>query len=307
MAKKRLLIAQLGTPVSPKVRDVRSFLSRFLSDPRVVGLPRLWWQLFLRCILLPFYAPKSAKLYARLWDGEMFLSKRKTLELEQSLKNHLDDTFEIEIFFSYSSKIVGHKSEQDVFILFPQYCESTHGVIRQQVLNYFPQSKILPSFHDQEFYISACAQHIDEALGAVRAQGQWIQKVILSFHNMPLKQIKKWDDPYLTQCQETYKLIKSRLREIEKRDVHIAFQSRFGRGRWAKPETRNMVLELLKKGDTHIAVFCPGFLVDGVETVDEIGHRLCQEVKSLGGELLFIPCLINREDFVQGLSRYLLK
>lgn len=308
MAKKRLLLVQLGTPNSPQVKDVRNFLRKFLSDPKVVGLPPFLWQIFLNFILFPFYAAKSARLYARLWDGEMFLSKRKTLELQYSLENFLEQTHEIETFFSYSDHALSKKEqERDVLFLFPQYCESTHGVFKDQIFKMYPHSKIFSSFHDQKFYIDACAQHIDEALGAARAQGLWIQKIILSFHNMPLKQIKKWNDPYLTQCQETYKLIRSCVREIEKKDIHIAFQSRFGRGRWAKPETRNMVLEFIKKGDRHIAIFCPGFLTDGLETADEIGFRLYQEVKELGGELLFIPCLNNREDFIRGLSNYVLK
>ena len=94
MAKKRLILAQLGTPATPKVSDVRAFLAKFLGNPRVVGLPRLLWQLFLRLFLLPFYAPKSAKLYQRLWDGEMFLSKRKTFDLTAKLKARLQNTHE---------------------------------------------------------------------------------------------------------------------------------------------------------------------------------------------------------------------
>lgn len=309
MAKKGLILAQLGTPATPKVSDVRVFLARFLGNPRVVGLPRFWWQIFLRCILLPFYAPKSARLYAKLWDGEMFLSKRKTFEFEQKLQARLSQTHQIETFYSCMKSQRKEKIEtpHDVLILFPQYCESTYGVLKEELGREYKNLRIYPSFHLEEFYLKACAQRIDEALALARAQGLWVQKLILSFHNMPLKQIRIWDDPYLTQCQETYKQIKTRVKEIESRDVHIAFQSRFGRGRWAKPETREMVLELIKKGDRHIAVFCPGFIVDGIETVDEIGIRLHDEVKALGGELLFIPCLNDRDDFIEGLADYLLK
>ncbi len=309
MAKKRLILAQLGTPATPKVSDVRAFLARFLGNPRVVGLPRFWWQLFLRLFLLPFYAPKSAKLYERLWDGEMFLSKRKTYELAQRLQTHLNETHEIETFYSCVKKVKGYtiKDSCEALILFPQYCESTHGVLKEELNSIYKNLKVHPSFHLDEFYLKACGQRIDEGLAKARAQGIWIQKLILSFHNMPLKQIRVWDDPYLSQCQETYKVLKVRVKEIESRDVHIAFQSRFGKGRWAKPETREMVLELIKKGDKQIAIFCPGFLVDGIETVDEIGLRLREEVEALGGQLVFIPCLNDMDEFVEGLASYLLK
>jgi len=312
MAKKRFLLAQMGTPCSPKVSDVRHFLFLFLSDPKVVGLPWFFWKFFLKCFLLPLYSAKSAKLYERLWDGEMFMSKRKTCELALSLKQKINNeseyaNAELETFFSYSDHKLNNNQNPNVLILFPQYCESTYGVIKKELEKKYLNFETYPPYYNQNFYINACVQHIDEALGAARVKGHLIQKLILSFHSMPLKQIKKWDDPYLAQCQETYKLIKERVKEIEKKDIHIAFQSRFGPGKWATPETKEFAIECLKKDHKEIAIFCPGFIVDGIETVDEIGRRLSDEMKSLGGELFFIPCLNARDDFVSGLADYILK
>ena len=192
MAKKRLILAQLGTPATPKVSDVRAFLAKFLGNPRVVGLPRLLWQLFLRLFLLPFYAPKSAKLYQRLWDGEMFLSKRKTFDLTAKLKARLQNTHEIINFYSCSKKIEGQTvlDSYEALILLPQYCESTHGVLKEELDQNFKNVKIYSSFHLEEFYLMSCAQRIDEGLAQARAQGIWIQKLVLSFNNMPLKQIR---------------------------------------------------------------------------------------------------------------------
>lgn len=330
MSKKtKVVLVQLGSPKSPSTSDVREYLREFLGDPRVVDINPLVWKVILNCFVLPFRPKRSAKLYSRIWDGQSFPLITITEAFAKKVQSHLDpETIEINHAFLLSSpriKDVWDDWEKDVreenspateliaIAMFPQYSESTvasgmdafAAELKNRVL--IPPFEFLTDFHRSKAFIDNSVQIITEKFGGFRQEGKSIDAFVISFHGIPKRRVIEKEDQYFNHCFETFYLIKQKLVErglIEPEQMHMTFQSRFGREEWLTPYTDDYVEDLVKAGNTRIAVYCPSFVADCLETIDEIGHELQEEVEPHGGEILFVPCLNDRDDWCRDFADF---
>ncbi len=302
--KTKVLLAQLGSPRSPRVGDVRAFLREFLGDPRVVDAPRWLWAIVLNLFVLPFRPRRSAEAYARIWDGDGFPLVKTTLKVAEGLKPHLDGNIEVEACFLLADPRVGEVLDrweqenpatraQDVLVLpqFPQYAESTTASVVDVVAKEFhsrveiPRFSVLESYHRSRCFIDNSVRRIRESLTSARPD-----VLVISFHGIPLRRVLDKKDPYFRHCLETFRLIERGLGKLDV-PVKMTFQSRFGTEVWLGPYTDATVEQLVEDGHKHVAVYCPSFVVDCLETTDEIGNELRHEVEKRGGKLTAIPCL----------------
>ncbi len=277
---KVVIFAQLGSPKSPRRRDVREYLKAFLSNRLVVDLNPILWKLILHIFILPFRSKKSAARYQQIWDGEKFLLNTNSEGFVNKLK-HYGVICDLGYVLGKPSlkEILRKYKDEEVIVwpLFPQYCKSTTGLIEEIIGD--QDVKLISSFHDHDYYIDSCVKKIEEAL---------IQKsvdtLILSFHSVPIEN----NGVYIQHCLQSFQLIKSK---ISHQNVLLAFQSKFGRGQWMGPSLEVLIEQEAKEGRTQTAVFCPGFLMDCLETQLEVGTELKERVRPWGVDLSYIDCL----------------
>lgn len=317
-SKVKVIIAQLGSPKSTKVSDVRSFLREFLGDPRVVDVTPWVWKIILYLFVLPFRPKRSAKAYQRIAAPEGFPLITNTAAVAQGLVPHLDSNIELNHVFLLShprlNVVLDEWEKEDQFTRaqkvvvlpqFPQYSESTIASAIDGVGHEFKNRVNIPSFEFVNFYhrsrafIDHSVRKIEETLAA----NPGVEMLFLSFHGIPLRRVVSKKDIYLLHCMETYELIKQKLQlDIP---VKICFQSRFGSEVWLGPYTDESVTAQIKAGTKKVAVYSPSFVVDCLETTDEIGNELGHEVRSLGGELVAIPCLNNDPAWIQDYAHFI--
>jgi ferrochelatase len=302
--KIKVILGQLGSPKSTKVKDVRDYLREFLGDPRVVDINPFLWKLILNLFVLPFRPKKSAALYARILEKDGFPLITNTEKVAKALKPLLDSNLELDHIFLLShprADVVLDAWEKEdistraqrVLVLpqFPQYSEATIGAVVDAVAGEFkkrvniPTFSVVSSYHRSKAFIDHSARKIQESLAAHPD----MQELVISFHGIPLRRVLKKKDVYLLHCLETYELIKEQLKLSI--PVSMTFQSRFGQEVWLGPYTDKTVVEKVEHGVKKIGVYCPSFVVDCLETTDEIGHELAHEVKDAGGSLVHIPCV----------------
>lgn len=316
--KTKAVVVQLGSPKSPKVSDVRSYLKEFLGDPRVVDVTPWLWKIILNLFILPFRPKRSAKLYSRIWDGSSFPLITITEDFAKKVSAALPDkeTVEVNHAFLLSSPRVNevwdswehdleHKPDQAAtrllaIAMFPQYSQSTvasgmDGFAKVlETRTKIPPFEFLTDFHRSHAFIDNSARLVDHHLKKLNSEKK-VDKLILSFHGIPKRWVIYKGDAYYQHCYETFCLIRERLKEISSDHVEYAFQSRFGSEEWLTPYTEDRVDELIEEGHKNIAVYCPAFVADCLETVDEIGVELKEQAHESGGDIQHIPCL-NDDD-----------
>ncbi len=250
---------------------------------------------------MPFRPKKSAALYKRIWDGKTF----PLISLSESFKNQLEPQKNVSIKLAYlleNSPDVsqcfdewekeGHFWERIIVCpLFPQYSESTYAAAFDRVLEKMKHTVSIPplsfisSFHLSHAFIENSSHRIREYLT------ESTEHLILSFHGVPKRRFLYKGDPYYDHCFETFALLKRKVREFSSVEMSMCFQSRFGSEEWATPYLDEYIENLQEKGVKNIAVYCPSFIIDCLETIDEIGHELKNDVEKNNGHLTFIPCL----------------
>ncbi|CBW26948.1 ferrochelatase [Halobacteriovorax marinus SJ] len=325
--KTKVVFVQLGSPKSPKVSDVRTFLKEFLGDPRVVDINPTLWKIILNLFVIPFRPARSAKLYSRIWNGESFPLIDNTKSFSDKVSSFLkSDKVEVEYAFLLSSPRVDEvwdrwerevssspetaATELLIIPMFPQYSESTvasgmdgfFSVLKTRVQ--IPPFKFLTNFHRSKAFIDNSVVQIDNFLERFERDGKKSDKLIISFHGIPKRRVLYKNDIYYKHCFETYFLIKSRVKNIDARDIVITFQSRFGSEEWLTPYTEDVMEELIDEGAKNIAVYCPSFVADCLETTDEIATELAEEAKELGGEIQFIECLNDDKKWCEDFSHF---
>lgn len=316
--KVKIVIGQLGSPASPETKDVRKFLKEFLGDPRVVDLPRFLWWVILNLFVLPFRPKKSGEAYARIWDGEKFPLIENTRLFAEKVSKYLDPNIELNyafllsepkvssVFKSWVEEDKNHRAEKLIVLpQFPQSSESTTASVVDTLSHTFAKTVNIPSFEFVSSYHKLKA-FID--LGSTKIQ-EYIDRenpddLIISFHGMPLRRITQKEDEYYFHCYETFVLLRSQIK-MNPENIHMTFQSRFGSEQWLGPATDTYALELLENKKKKVAVYCPSFVVDCLETTDEIGSELKEEVELAGGELVFIPCLNDDDDWAKAYADYI--
>jgi ferrochelatase len=311
-----VVLVQLGSPKSPSIKDVRDFLRKFLSDPKVVDLNPILWKIILELFVLPFRPKRSAKAYARIWDGESFPLITGTEDLRHSLAGVMErDGIQLRVGYLLGNNLV-EQSLADlekfdcltVVPLFPQFSESTTGSVWDRISSILDKKvalsdiRFISSFHKTKAFIDASVSIIKKA-AANKCPGDVL---VISFHGIPLRRILEKGDPYLFHCSETFYLMKQELLSIfEEKDIHMTFQSRFGSERWLGPYTDKYCRDLAATGHKNIYVYCPSFVVDCLETIDEIGFELAEFVKEDGAQIHLIPCLNSDEKFSTEFGEYL--
>ena len=286
-----VLIINLGTPDAPEAAAVRRYLAEFLSDPRVIEIPRIVWLPILHGIILRTRPKKSAHAYKQVWTEEGSPLAAITRRQSASLQERLGEDVIVDFAMRYGNPGIAQSLENLIALgcerilvapLYPQYCAATTATAMDAVyaalakMRRQPALRSLPPYYDAELHIAALKDSLERQLAALDFDPQ---RLLLSFHGMPQRTLEL-GDPYHCHCQKTARLLSGQL-GIR---TDIAFQSRFGRAKWLEPATDQVLAAYPKEGVTRIAIAAPGFSADCVETVEELGIRGRDTFFSSGGE-----------------------
>jgi ferrochelatase len=308
-ARTGVLLANLGTPASPSVADVRAYLREFLSDPLVVRAPRwIWWPV-LRGIILPFRAPRSAQLYRSIWTGAGSPLLVHSRAQARALAERLGPATPLALGMRYGepdlrgalAELAGRGCARVLLVpLFPQESSTTTGTLveRARVLarELGLELDTLPAFHSHPAYVRALARSVRDAV----PEGPALHHVF-SFHGLPAAYVAA-GDPYLGHCRATAERLAAEL-GLAAEGWSLAFQSRFGPQRWLEPYLEPHLAGLAAR-HRRVVLATPGFLADCLETLEELGVRARECFRAAGGdELRLVPCLNARPDFIEGLER----
>jgi ferrochelatase len=297
-----VLVVNLGTPDAPTPEAVRRFLAEFLSDPRVIDLPRLPWQIILRTVILPFRPKRSAHAYQQVWTpaGSPLLTGTEALTraLERRLAALLPEPPAVAMGMTYGNPSIAHGLDRllasgirrlIVLPLYPQYSATTTAAGLDRVdaalagMAAPPERIVVEDYHDDPRHIAALA-------GSIAAARAPFDHLLFSFHGIPARYAAA-GDPYGERCLATARLVAAQLGLAGER-WSVAFQSRVGRARWLEPYTEDRLCELAAAGVGRLAVACPGFAVDCLETLEEIAIRGRETFLAAGGaEFEYIAAL----------------
>lgn len=311
-----ILLTNLGTPDAPTTPALRRYLKEFLWDKRVVDLPRPLWWLILNGIILNTRPQRSAKSYQKVWTESgsplMDISLRQQVALQAALDANYPGAFHVELAMRYGKPSIakGMQALRDsgcwrvlVLPLYPQYSltttESTFDAVNGMMKTGCDmlELRLVRNYHDHPAYIAALAASIRED---IKANGQ-PDKLLFSFHGIP-KRYYENGDPYPDQCHRTAGLMAEALK-LEDDAWILTFQSRFGREEWMQPYTDKALQNLPRKGMENVAVICPGFAADCLETLEEISIQNRKFFMDAGGEFFrYIPALNDRKDHIRTLA-----
>ncbi len=311
--KKGVLLINLGTPKTPTPADVRVYLKKFLSDPRVIDMPAWKWNPILNLAILPHRPEKSAKLYQAIWSEEhgsplLYYTQRQTEMLQEELPDYI-----VRYAMSYSEPEIAQvllEMEQlevdklTIIPLYPQYSTTTVGSVLDDINRFYmgrikiPSLKIVTDFCDFAPYIDALADKIKRAIDEFQPD-----KLLFSYHGIPVSYVEK-GDPYAERCKLTTKLIMERLGNVSYTET---FQSRFGPDTWLTPATDDTLRELPKEGVKRVLVVAPSFVSDCLETLHELEIENKEYFMQSGGtEFKMVPALNDDYSFTQVLKSLVL-
>ncbi|EKK0958038.1 ferrochelatase, partial [Enterococcus faecalis] len=278
MKRTGILLVNLGTPKDSSKTEVRKYLKTFLSDRRVIKLHPIIWKPILNGIILNIRPKKSAKLYQKICTENGFPLLEYTEKQMENLKNICPEV-EVTIGMSYSEPSIETAldtllskeiEELNVIPMYPQYSGTTVGSVFDSVMNYFIKSdrivdiKFIRSFYNNPQYIDYFSKKINEALNESP-----IDAIVFSYHGIPMSYVKDGDN-YPKECTKTTKLIMDKLGDIR---YYQTYQSKFGPSEWLKPATDDTLKKLPSKGIKNILIVAPGFVVDCLETIEELEHE----------------------------------
>ena len=300
-ARVGVLLVNLGTPDAPTASAVRRYLREFLSDPRVVALPRIVWLPILYLLILPFRPVRAAHKYATIWreDSPLRLHLARQVQLLRGfLGERTRKAIPVAGGMRYGNPPITQALEElkargcdriVVFPLYPQYATSTTASAEDALGRALrgwkpaPRVKVIGEFHAHPLYVKAIARNVNE---------YWMKsgrpdRLVMSFHGLP--KVVAAREPYEAQCRESARLIAIELGWNDARTL-VTFQSRLGRAEWLTPYTADTLASLGRDGIGRVDVVCPGFAADCLETLEEIaqeGRRLFLEAG--GKEFHYIP------------------
>ncbi|MEM7294911.1 MAG: ferrochelatase [Pseudomonadota bacterium] len=306
-----VLLVNLGTPDAPTASAVRRYLAEFLSDTRVIEVPRLIWWFILHGIILRIRPGAVAKNYASIWgeDGSPLLAI--TRQQAERLQKRLDDAgreISVQVAMRYGNPSIAEGLQQlidqgvtRVLVLsaYPQYCAATTATVFDKVtevmrgMRRIPEVRFINDYHDHPLYIEALASSVREAW-EVRDPAQ---KLLLSFHGIPQRNVDR-GDPYQSQCQRTAHILAEKL-GIDGERCMTVFQSRFGPAEWLQPYCVDTLEKLGSENFPSVDILCPGFAADCLETLEEIEVENREVfVEAGGGDYHYIPALNARDDHI---------
>ncbi len=313
-ARTAVLLCNLGTPDEPTPKAVRRYLAEFLSDRRVVEIPRLLWLLILHGIILRFRPAKSAAKYASIWTPQgsplKVWTERQAKMLQGWLgqRNHM---VKVRWAMRYGSTSIA--SQLDAMKLdgvtrvlvvpaYPQYSATTTASVFDAVYAWAQKTRALPElrfvnhYHDDADYISALAASVQRHW---KANGRPDQ-LVMSFHGVPERTLHL-GDPYHCECFKTARLLAEKL-GLRKEQYKVTFQSRLGRAKWLEPYTEPTLIAMGQAGVERVDVICPGFTSDCLETLEEINMEAREAFLHAGGkEFHYIPCLNDDPEWITAL------
>lgn len=314
-ARTGVLLLQLGTPSAPTTRALRAYLREFLSDRRVIDLPRAIWLPILHGIVLRTRPRRSARLYASIWTPMgsplAVISERQAAGLQQRL-DPAAARITVRIAMRYGApsipSVVAEMLRAGVTRLlavpmYPQYAGATTGSSLERLLGVIgarsevPALRVVPPFPDDPGYIGALA-----GLAEGHLRGRTIDHVVLSFHGLP-ERYARAGDPYPGHCERTAAELVRRMAWAADQ-VTLAFQSRFGPEPWLQPYTDATLRRLAESGRRRVAVMCPGFTTDCLETLEEMAVTNCRVFVDAGGtDYHYVPCLNDSTAWLEALER----
>lgn len=310
MNKKAVLLVNLGTPAKDDEKSVRAFLKQFLSDRRVVDLPRLLWLPLLNFIILPFRTKKATKAYRKIWTATGSPLRNITEKLSQDVNTVMQSKGSLcDFAMTYGEPSISHKltelkqqgiNDITVIPLYPQYSVSTTAPVFDQISAHvsknidFPGIHFIHDYHDHPLYIDALCASI---------QAQWekhgqSEKLVFSFHGIPKRYVNK-GDPYQTHCERTTALVVAQL-GLDESQYLLAYQSRFGKEEWLTPYVDLELEALAKSGCMSVDVLCPAFATDCLETLEEMALENKALFLEAGGQKFnYIGCLNSNDSQVE--------
>ncbi len=312
-----ILLTNLGTPDAPDAPALRRYLREFLSDPRVVEIPRLLWMIILHGIVLRVRPKRSAEAYESVWTPEGSPLKVHTVEQTTKLAERLQakwgDQVRVDYAMRYGKPAIpdvaqtmmeGGVRRLLVLPLYPQYSGSTSASTFDALAKDFagrrwlPHLRFVASYHDFEPYIDALAASIKQHW----SEHGRADKLILSYHGVPLRYLHQ-GDPYHCQCHVTTRLLADKL-GLKEGEYLTTFQSRFGKAEWLQPYTDKTLKALPAQGVKTVQVVCPGFSADCLETLEEIAVENRDYFIESGGERFeYIPALNARTEHIDALEK----
>ena len=315
VSKTAVVLANLGTPDAPTAAAVRVYLKEFLSDPRIVEIPRFIWWIILNGIILPFRSRQSAEKYASIWTDEgsplKIHTERQAALLQQSMTARGHD---VRVVYAMRYGNPGLPTVLDqlkaegcdrllVLPAYPQYSGTTTASIFDTVFTHYtrvrntPELRLIKHYHDHEGYIDALAASVRTYWG----QHGRPDKLVMSFHGVP-KRTLLLGDPYHCECYKTARLVAGKL-GLGKDDYLVTFQSRFGKAEWLQPYTAPTLEKLAEAGVGRVDVMCPGFTSDCLETLEEISMEARDDFLAGGGSAFhYIPCLNEDPQWIEAMA-----
>lgn len=306
-----VLLTNTGTPDSPTTSAVRRYLREFLSDIRIVKIPRIIWLPILYLLILTFRPRRSAALYQKIWTPDGSPMRTIMQRLCNKLKNKINTnshSFQIAIGMNYGNPSIHDALEKlraeninelIVLPLYPQYSNTTTASTFDRVYHALHEWPSLPAitmlrdYAAHPEYISALAHSVKEFW---RVHGQ-AEHLLISFHGLP-QRFADAGDPYPQRCEQTANMLAAAL-NLSSNQWTLCYQSQFGYDKWLQPSTQTLISELPSKNIKDIDVICPGFAIDCLETLEEIAERGKEDFIAAGGnDLRLIPALNDSDEQV---------
>lgn len=317
--KVTIIVANLGTPDEPTVPAVREFLKQFLSDQRVIEIPKLLWQIILRCFVLPFRPKHVSEAYAEVWSNDSPMREilfEQVAQIKQQLIQH-NTEFDLNIVpaMTYCNPGIQavlaeiSQNPQDhviLFPLFPQYSATSSAPLYDALAKWtlkqrnLPGISIIRDYYQHPLFINALANSVK----AFQQQHGQADKLLMSFHGIPQPYADK-GDPYADRCRITAQKVADRLGLAES-EWGISFQSRFGKQEWVKPYTDQVLTDWAQQGVKSVQVLSPAFSADCLETLEELAMQNADLFKAQGGQRYqYIPALNTNADHIEMLSQFI--
>lgn len=320
-ARTGILICNLGTPDAPNSKAVRRYLRQFLSDPRVIEVPKWIWWWVLNFIILVIRPKRSAHAYKKIWTNSgsplLTISQNITEGIQKELDQRLRNQVVCELGMRYGQPSISDALRKLktagarrilILPLYPQYSATTTGssidAVCQELMTWrwVPEIRTINQYYDEPGYINSLCNSIRDHWKAF-GQGE---KLLFSFHSIP-KSYFNAGDPYSCFCEKTARLVAQRL-ELNDDQWSLSFQSRMGAQEWLKPYTDLRLKELANAGVKSIDVICPGFAADCLETLEEIAITDRDIFLQAGGERFhYISALNDRPDHTQAIADIIIK
>ena len=318
--KTGVLITNLGTPDAPNAKSLKIYLNQFLSDPRVIEIPKIIWQIILKLIILQIRPRKSAANYKKIWTDKgsplLDISQRQLEGVKKIiLEKYPNVEFALGMRYGNPSIEKALKDLQEkqvrrllVLPLYPQYCAATTASTFDEVTNtlqkwrWIPELRFINQYFEEEKYIETLASSVEDFW----AKNGKPQKIIFSYHGIPKRYLTN-GDPYHCFCLKTTRLVKEKMK-LSDDQIMTTFQSRFGREEWLQPYTSETLKELPGKGIKDIHIISPGFSADCLETLEELEEENREYFIESGGEKYkYIPCLNDNKEHLDFISYLIIK